>query len=247
VQIRVKIRSAAIDTVQHLPSQVATFISREIASGQLRAGDRLPAENDMAKRFGVSRNVIREAISQLRADGLVQAKQGIGAFVLGPERRTAIRIDPDELKASAGMEQLFELRRILETEAASLAAQRCDADDLAKIKAALDRMRGEERWEDGSIEADLSFHREIAQATDNDFIYTFICFICERIRKSIHYARQTNPLQRLVDINVSEHVKIFEALEAHDPALAGRAMRVHITSAAERVGIKLGDASETGK
>jgi len=236
-----KVRSAAIDTIQHLPSRVAALLSREIASGQLQAGDRLPTENDLAKRFGVSRNVIREAISQLRADGMVQARQGVGAFVLGPERRAAIRIDPDALKDSAGMEQLFELRRILETEAAYLAGQRCKDEDIDKIRAALIRMSGEERWEDGSIEADLAFHREIAHATNNEFIHSFVCFICERIRKSIHYARQTNPLQHLVEINVGEHVKIFEALEARDPVRAREAMRAHITGAAERVGIRLSE------
>lgn len=234
-----KIRSGAIDLPQHLPSRVAAFLSREIASGRLQAGERLPTENDMARRFGVSRNVIREAVSQLRADGVVQARQGVGAFVLAPERRSAIRIDIDELKDSANMERLFELRRILETESAALAASRCDDAALRSIKTALDRMSGEERWEDGSIEADLAFHREIAQSTGNDFIHTFVCFICERIRKSIHYARQTNPLQKLIEINVGEHVEIYRALEAHDPVAAREAMRSHITGAAERVGIRL--------
>ncbi|TIL83678.1 MAG: FadR family transcriptional regulator, partial [Mesorhizobium sp.] len=182
---------------------------------------------------------VREAIAQLRADGMIEARQGIGAFVMAPEQRTAIRIDREALKDQRNMEQLFELRSILETESATLAAARCASDDLDAIKAALDRMGGEERWEDGSIEADLLFHRAIARATGNSYIYTFISFVCEQIRQSIHYARLTNPLHDLVEVNVAEHVRIYDALAAHDPHAAGEAMRRHIEGAASRVGVEL--------
>jgi len=132
-----------------------------------------------------------------------------------------------------------ELRRILEVESAVLAAERRTETHLAAIKTALDRMSGEERWQDGSIEADLLFHREIARATGNGYIHTFISFICEQIRQTIHYARLTNPLHDLVEVNVAEHVRIYEMLVAGDPLGAGEAMRRHITGAAQRVGITL--------
>lgn len=230
-------RSPDIGSFEALPLRVALLLTREIESGDLNPGSRLPTEQQLAERFGVSRNVVREAVAQLRADGMVEARQGIGAFVLAPEQRAAIRIDREALKDSANMEQLFELRRVLETEAAGLAAERRDAAQLAAIRDALDRMGGEERWEDGSIEADLQFHREIAKATGNAYIHTFISFVCEQIRRSIHYARLTNPLHDLIEVNVGEHVRIYEALEAGDPAAAREAMRAHITGAAERVGI----------
>jgi GntR family transcriptional repressor for pyruvate dehydrogenase complex len=100
-------------------------------------------------------------------------------------------------------------------------------------------MSGEERWEEGSIEADLAFHREIARATGNGYIHTFISFVCEQIRRSIHYARLTNPLHDLVEVNVGEHVRIYEALRAGDADAAGAAMAAHIIGAAERVGVRL--------
>jgi len=222
-----------------LPHRVADLLLREISSGELLPGARLPTEQQLADRFGVGRNVVREAIAQLRADGIVEARQGVGAFVLAPEQRTAIRIDTESLKSEANMENLFELRRVLETESAMLAAERRTEEDLAAIKAALDRMSGEERWEDGSIDADLAFHREIAKATGNAYIHTFISFVCEQIRKSIHYARLTNPLHDLVEINVGEHVRIYDALAAGDSRAAGSAMAKHIIGAAARVGISL--------
>lgn len=234
-----KPRSPIMGSLDALPLRVATVLAREIEQGELQPGSRLPTEPQMAERFGVSRNVVREAIAQLRADGMVEARQGVGAFVLAPEQRAAIRIDREALKTGDNMERLFELRRILEVESAALAAARRNATHLAAIKAALDRMSGEERWQDGSIEADLLFHREIARATGNGYIHTFISFICEQIRQTIHYARLTNPLHDLVEVNVAEHVRIYEMLVAGDPAGAGEAMRRHITGAAERVGIIL--------
>ncbi|MDG4894833.1 MULTISPECIES: FadR/GntR family transcriptional regulator [unclassified Mesorhizobium] len=234
-----KQRLAAIGTVETLPHRVAAFLSREIESGELNPGARLPTEQELSEKFGVSRNVVREAIAQLRADGVIEARQGIGAFVLAPEQRAAIRIDREALKDTHNMERLFELRCILEAESAALAAARRNREHLDSIKAALDRMGGEERWEEGSIDADLLFHREIARATGNNYIHTFISFVCEQIRHSIHYARMTNPLHDLVEINVGEHVRIYDALVAGDPAASEAAMRAHIVGAANRVGVKL--------
>lgn len=234
-----KQRSPMIGVVDALPSQVASLLSKEIERKQLLPGHRLPTEQQLADRFGVSRNVVREAVAQLRADGLVEARQGVGAFVLAPEQRAAIRIDREALKDVENMERLFELRCILESQSAALAAERRNDDHLTSIKAALDRMSGEEKWEDGSIDADLAFHREIARATGNNYIHTFISFVCEQIRHTIQYARLTNPLHDLVEVNVGEHVRVYEAVVAGDAAAAEKAMQAHIIGAAKRVGVDI--------
>ena len=191
--------------------------------------------------------MIREAIARLRADGLVEARQGVGAFVLAPEQRSAIRIDRHALKQAENMRQLFELRATLEVEAARLAASRRTPEQLAAILAHLERMGGEEKWEDGSIEADLAFHREIARATGNTYIHSFISFVCEHISQTIYLARQTNPLHDLVRVNVAEHVRVYEALAAGDAEEAARAMDLHIHGAAERVGVRLGGNGQKGR
>ena len=78
-------RSADIGVTENLPQKVVALLGRDIESGVLEPGSRLPTEQQLASRLGVSRNVIREAIAQLRADGLVEARQGVGAFVMAPE------------------------------------------------------------------------------------------------------------------------------------------------------------------
>ena len=236
-------RSADIGFTENLPQKVVALLLRDIEGGVLEPGSRLPTEQQLSATLGVSRNVIREAIAQLRADGLVEARQGVGAFVLAPEQRAAIRIDRHTLLEAGNIERLFELRSLLETEAARLAATRHTTSQIAAIKAHLDRMGGEERWEDGSIDADLAFHREVARATGNGYIYTFISFVCEQIRQTIYIARRINPLHDLVRLNVAEHVRIFEAIRDRDPELAAKAMRAHIEGAAERAG--RGDAAAT--
>jgi DNA-binding FadR family transcriptional regulator len=237
-------RAKALGSIEKLPSRVVSLLYRDIETGALEPGARLPTEQQLAEQFGVSRNVIREAIAQLRADGLIDARQGVGAFVLSKEQRSAIRIDREDLKDLSKMQQLFELRCILETEAARLTASRGNESDLALIRQYLDRMMGEERWEDGSIEADLGFHREIARATGNGYIHSFISFICEHIRLSIRYARQTNPLHDLVTVNLAEHVRIYDALAARDERAAAKAMGDHIIGAAARVGVVLAKTEE---
>jgi GntR family transcriptional repressor for pyruvate dehydrogenase complex len=237
-------RSADIGVTENLPQKVVALLLRDIEGGVLEPGSRLPTEQQMSATLGVSRNVIREAIAQLRADGLVEARQGVGAFVLAPEQRAAIRIDRHTLLEAGNIERLFELRSLLETEAARLAATRHTTDQVTAIKAHLDRMGGEERWEDGSIDADLAFHREVARATGNGYIYTFISFVCEQIRQTIYIARRINPLHDLVRLNVAEHVRIFEAIRDREPEAAANAMRAHIMGAAERAGVRIGQSCE---
>ena len=124
----------------HLPALVASSISREIAQGRLKPGDRLPSEQALATTFGVSRNVVREAIAKLRSEGHVWSKQGLGAFVAESHNALVLTIDRDTLRESGAFIRLFELRRILEVEAAALAALRRSQDDLATMRSSLEAM-----------------------------------------------------------------------------------------------------------
>src|ERR1700761_2958309 len=93
--------------------KIAALISREIDRGQFKPGDRLPTEHELAAQFDVSRNVIREAIACLRSDGVIDSRQGVGAFGLEPKDRQTIRIDGSDLQKAQNIRSLFELRAIL--------------------------------------------------------------------------------------------------------------------------------------
>src|SRR5689334_12440796 len=88
----------AIKRQTHLPTQVAHLIMQEIAAGRLKPGDQLPTEHALAESLGVSRNVVREAIARLRSDGIVQSRQGVGAFLARVAPAATLRIDAESLK-----------------------------------------------------------------------------------------------------------------------------------------------------
>src|ERR1700742_5229418 len=131
------LRLGKVNRGPHLPTLLASSLSREIAQGRLRPGDRLPTEHALSATFGVSRNVVREAIAKLRSEGRVWSQQGRGAFVADTNNPTALSIHRDALQKGDAFRSLFELRGILEVHAAALAARRRAKDDLARMQEAL--------------------------------------------------------------------------------------------------------------
>lgn len=224
----------------HLPSRIVEAIQREIAEGRLKVGDRLPGEQVLAGSFGVSRNVVREAIARLRSDGVVQSRQGIGAFVVRNTTVPSLRVDPEILNNRLLFGNVFELRAMLEIRAAGLAAKRGTAQQREAITTALDRMRKE--WGgDVGVDADLEFHRAVALATGNDYIATVVSFVSEHMRESIFATRSRTgaDVEAIVRITILEHEAIHDAILSGSPVAAREAMARHIMNAAERVGITL--------
>jgi Transcriptional regulators len=224
---------------EHLPSRIAGQIGRDIAEGRIRPGEKLPTEHVLAKGFGVSRSVVREAIAQLRNEGLVETRQGVGAFVTDPTARSSLRIEQDALHDRSSFRDLFELRVPLEIEAAGLAALHHDAADLRKLDATLEQMTGADKWTEQGIVADLAFHRALAAGTKNSYFELFIGFIAERISLAINAARATAVLEEIVEVTIAEHVAVRDAVKSGDPAKAREAMRRHLQGAAGRLGLTL--------
>jgi GntR family transcriptional regulator, transcriptional repressor for pyruvate dehydrogenase complex len=231
----------------HLPALVASSISREIAQGRLKPGDKLPTEQALANTFGVSRNVVREAIAKLRSEGRVWSQQGRGAFVADATNPTVLSIDHDALQKGDAFLSLFELRGILEVHAAALAARRRSKSDLAHMRDALATMTaspyGSVQW----LRKDLEFHIAIAQATGNAYIVQFIGFVSERVRESILVAGGSHASDEMARATLTEHQTILVAIEAGDPAAAQEAMRSHLDNAAARVGLSTNGRGEATK
>lgn len=224
---------------EQLPARIANEIVRQITEGSFLPGHKLPTEHNLAHSFGVSRSVIREAIAQLRNEGLIETRQGVGAFVTEPDRRHAIRIEPETLADRDHFQSLFQLRMALEIEAAGLAAVHHTAEDMRKLDAALAEMNGTKKWTDEGISADLTFHRALAVATHNEYFPLILGFIAERISQAIRAARARAVLEEIVEITIAEHVAIRDAIAQRDPLKAREVMRHHVVGAASRVNLQL--------
>lgn len=239
------LKLAKLNRGPHLPALVASSISREIAQGRLKPGDQLPSEQTLATTFGVSRNVVREAIARLRSEGRVWSKQGRGAFVADKTNALALTIDRDTLRESGAFVGLFELRRILEAEAAALAASRRSEDDLAAMQSPEELMTsapyGSVQW----LKGDLQFHLAVAQATRNPYMTQFLGFVSEQVRQSILSAGGADQgSDEMAGATLAEHRSILAAIETRDASAAYDAMRRHLDNAARRLGLPI-DSDES--
>ena len=156
-----------------LSNQVVSEIEHMVQEEFREPGSRLPVEDELAERFGVSRIVVREAVKILEERGVVEVQAGRGTTTVAPS--------PDHVKAALlrlfrdrpmprleDMELLLELRSVLEETAAGLAAVRAGPEDLERIEAALLKM-ADESSEAETMSADLSFHMELARASHNPY------------------------------------------------------------------------------
>lgn len=223
--------------MSRLHRSVQRIFVADIVSGRMPVGARLPTETELAQRFGVSRGVARESLRSLEERGLVTVRHGIGATVrpsadwdmFSPEVIAAV------LEQQGGAKLLgdyLECRRLLEIEAAGLAAQRATAQDLMALSEALERMTataveapGSPSAEERFHEADVAFHRALIQATGNRALGR----MTEPVHRALAAARRplARPEHRL-ERSLPEHREILAAVAARDPVRAREAMRAHL-------------------
>ena len=229
-------RFQAVARRQHLPDEIARVLEREITAGNLARGERLPTESAFAQQFGVSRNVVREAISRLKHEGLIETRQGLGAFVSNNPANLSFRIDADDLSLRAELRHIFELRVEVEVGAAALAAERRSAAQLDRIRGAVDDIaQAIAKGADG-ISADATFHLAIAEASNNPYYRDFMVFLAARVGQSIAVARQHSARHEAWTETVQgEHERIYRAIAGQDPDAARLAVREHLVRAAERL------------
>jgi GntR family transcriptional repressor for pyruvate dehydrogenase complex len=213
----------------------------EIVSGALATGDRLPREADLADQHQVSRGVAREVIRGLEERGLISVKHGIGQTVTPREQWDIF--DPEILTAllqsDAGAHVLgeyLECRRILEVEAAGLAAERAVRRELDALRAAYDEMvdaaqraRLNPAAEAAYHDSDVAFHRAIALATENRALAQMMEPLHRALAATLR--RSAQPEIRL-ELGLPEHERILNAILERDPARARQAMADHLATVA---------------
>lgn len=240
--------AAPLQRRETLSTQLVRELSRRISRGDLKPGDKLPSEQDLITAFKVSRTVVREALSSLKADGLISTQQGVGAFVLQRHATPPFRVDPVGFHALKEVVGVLELRIGVEAEAAALAAERRTEAQLEALHAALDRMTRAIDAAEDAVEPDLEFHRCVAEATGNrHFSQLFNSLGTSlipraRVETFKFYANDRAAYLRLVN---REHENIFDAIKHQNPDAARTAMRQHLANSRER--IRLAYAREHGE
>lgn len=222
---------------RNLTDEVTERIKKEIGSGRLTPGARLPTEQELMAAMGVSRTVVREAVAALRADGLVTTRQGSGAYVAADVSRVPFRIDPEGLSSIDDVLAVMELRQAIEVEAAALAAERVTPRRLAPMSRALRAIESAIRKGEGAVNEDFAFHLAIAEASGNPRFAELLEFLGRHVipRQSVRIALSPPAEQRQYLMRIQrEHGRIHEAIRNADPGAARKAMRHHLTGSLKR-------------
>ncbi|MBN3728171.1 FadR/GntR family transcriptional regulator [Burkholderia sp. Ac-20379] len=215
---------------------VAQQLLKQIEIGSFAATGKLPTESVLAQEFGVSRTVIREAISRLKNEGVVEPRQGSGVFISQHGAIRPLRIDYAEAVESGSLAHLLAVRRAIEAEVAAEAAKcRTDAD-MVRIDAALasiDIAVAEGR--DGVAE-DIAFHRTIAAVTGNPYFLKTLSFLNQYLEAGVVVTRRNEATREDFSRQVrEEHAAIVDAIRAGDALAASNAARTHMVNAARRL------------
>jgi GntR family transcriptional repressor for pyruvate dehydrogenase complex len=209
-----------------LHKEIAETLTEKIISGELPAHALLPPERVLIQQMGVSRTVVREAIKLLESRGLVRVERGRGTVVQEPRPDTVT----DSLRLllrrrDVKIEQLLELRAILESGIAGLAAERRTEADLGAMRQALDIMSHVPHKPEGYIYADLDFHAAIARAAQNPLLSPLLQPLEELLLES---RVATFSGSHMVKVRTAQHREIYEKIAARDARGARAAMRRHL-------------------
>ena len=218
------------------PQHVVAGLKDKILRGELGPGAKLPSEAELIEEYAVSRTVVREAVSRLQAEGLVETFQGRGSFVLAVPEPSSFTLETSAIRSHHDVLAMVDFRIGVETEAAALAAARITPTAGAAITAAHESFTAV--GHEGAVEADFAFHRAIAAATDNRFYVDLLdslgpmMIMLPRTRLGEEYtmtdATHVQRVQR-------EHDNIAAAVLAGDVETARAAMRLHLGNTRRRL------------
>lgn len=230
-------RGAGAKASGTLVVQVSEALRQSILSGAFPPGTKLPSEAQLTLAHKVSRTVVREAVAALRADGLVEARQGAGVFVLEHAQGPLLTLQHvDGAKVSSTLE-LLELRTGVEVEAAGLAAARRSPAQEEVIFERHFAVRAAQEEGRSTVEADLALHLAIADATNNPRFREFLAMIGREAIPRVALEREGQSVERVssyIKLIDEEHQRIVAAISRGDEDGAREAMRVHLRGSQAR-------------
>ena len=217
-----------------MTQQLVVDLTQQILAGELPAGSKLPTEQVIIKDRGVSRTVVREAMSRLQAEGLVETRHGIGTFVVDTAR-------PGEFQGSKHVKggaydalAVIELRLSLEVEAAGIAAQRATPEQLLVMREVLDVANALDPTDDDSARVDFEFHLQIAQCTGNSFFIDAMAHVGNTLIAVVQQAGAAATGEKRAVV-AREREQIYAALARRDAEAARASMRLHLINMLRRV------------
>jgi DNA-binding FadR family transcriptional regulator len=219
-----------------LAQRVVAGLKDKILAGDLPPGHKLPSEAELVGEYGVSRTVVREAVTRLRAEGLVETFHGRGSFVLAMPETTSFTVESATIRTHHDVLDMIDFRLGIECEAAALAASRVNAATAKEVKAALDAFVA--AAPEDQVEADFGFHRAVAAASGNRFYLGLLdslgpmMIMLPRTRLGDAYSLTD---AGHVDRVRREHDSVASAIIAGDPDVARAAMRVHLGNTRRRL------------
>jgi len=219
----------------NMPARIYSDILNRIIEGEYKEGERLPTEHMLAERFATSRPTVREALAQLRADGIIATRHGSGTTVMRRPDPDVRRFAP--LETLSDIRRCYEYRVVVESGAAALAAQKADDEDIAAIRREWDNLQTIVETSGIGAKDDFAFHMAVARASKNQFFITALSGIQEQMVFSMNLSRNLSLVksierQRIVQ---QEHLEVLEAIQARDAQRASQAMRDHLERAVSRM------------
>jgi GntR family transcriptional repressor for pyruvate dehydrogenase complex len=209
-------------------------IKEMIVTGELRAGERLPREADLAERLGLSRSSLREAVKALSVLRILDVRQGDGTYVTRLEPRQLLETLSFVVDFHRGdtVLEVLEVRRILEPAAAAMAAQRADGPAVARLYELCDRAEGAEPTQLGRLDGE--FHRLIAEASGNTYLARLLDSLSGPAVRTTFWDDGTHGGE--ADQTVTEHRRIVDAVAARQPEVARAWTTVHLAGTEQRLG-----------
>ena len=218
-----------------LPDRIYASVVEAILRGDYAASGKLPTEGELCASFGVSRPTVREALSRLRSDGIIDSRRGAGSYVIRAPGTPATAATP--IKSYADIERYYAFRSWVEAGAAAGAAENRDAAELETLRAAFDALNESMLAGDSGADQDVEFHLAIARASHNPFFVTTIETSVAPIRQIMELARHVTDKKSAerVQVTQAEHRAIIDAIDRRAPADAAEATRVHVLNAKRRI------------
>jgi GntR family transcriptional repressor for pyruvate dehydrogenase complex len=212
--------------------RVITHVRELIAKGELRPGDRLPAERELSTRLGVSRPTIRAGLRALSAMGVVKSRHGSGTYI--PEGPPTLGSEPLRFLAALhglSREEMYEARRVLEVSAAGLAAKRASAEHVAAIAEEVASLFASIDDPQAFLVHDIRFHRAVAAASGNQIVASLVEMV-----SALYYEQRRDTAARATDRNLRDaadlHRGIYQAIRKRDIDQAQTLMDRHLLHSA---------------